>query len=61
MADSRKEPERSYGTVIIFTDDLTESQREAVLKELQQRGLIESHCGICSYNPDHGSPVWYIP
>jgi hypothetical protein len=50
----------SHAALIFFNPRLTPEQMQEALDILQRKGVIEP-AKVMGYNPDHGSPVWYIP
>lgn len=57
---------KAYGAVITFPDGMTKEQCDDILRRMFKAGYCKASYGgnapTChGFNPDHGSPVWYIP
>ncbi len=51
-----------YGVVLVFNDGLTRQQVCEILTKISEHvdpKYSSSH--VYSFNPEYGSPVWYIP
>jgi hypothetical protein len=62
----------AHGAVIIFPDHMTKEQCDDILRRMFNAGYCkgvrpdfrstnEVAPTASRFNPDHGSPVWYIP
>jgi hypothetical protein len=51
---------KEHAALIFFNKRLTPEQMQEVLDILHRKNVIEK-ATVNDYNPDHGSPVWYIP
>lgn len=56
----------SHGCVIIFPDHMTKEQCNDLLKRMFKAGYCKANykgeAPTChAFNPDHGSPTWYVP
>lgn len=73
---NEKKRARRVGALIVFREGVTVNEASKVIREMEARGLVDreawveqkdgkyvpaSTTPVHSYNPDHGSPVWYIP
>jgi hypothetical protein len=57
---------KAFGAVITFPPGMTKEQCNDILKRMYKAGYCNAsyrgEAPTCSeYNPNHGSPVWYIP
>jgi hypothetical protein len=56
---SNPREERQLGAVVIFREGVTREQVEAALKLIANVTAGTPH--VNGFNPEWGSPVWYIP
>lgn len=57
---------KAHGVVLQFPDGMSEAQCNDVLRRMFKAGFCKADytgkAPTChSFNPDHGSPCWYIP
>jgi hypothetical protein len=57
---------KAYGAVIQFPVGMTQDQCNDILRRMFKAGYCKSdwrgHAPTANaFNPDHGSPCWYIP
>lgn len=57
VAQVKREPNGQVGAVVIFTKGTTVADAEESLRQLDN---IES-ADVQEFNPDYGSPVFYVP
>ncbi len=57
---------KAYGAVITFPEGMTKAQCDDILRRMYKAGYCNAVARDTpptarEFNPDHGSPVWYIP
>lgn len=62
----RPNPTTSHAVVLTFPDHLTKEQCDDILMRMHKAGYCKADyqgkAPTChAFNPDHGSPVFYIP
>ena len=63
-----------FGVVLVFEDRVDRDTAEVVVRRLCEKGLVKMHRGgwgpmitadapptVHEFNPEHGTPVFYIP
>lgn len=49
------------GAVIKFKPGVSQVEAVEAIKELVEKGLIDSNTKLYGYDDKYGGPVWYIP
>lgn len=57
---------KAHGVVITFPEHMTKAQCDDILRRMYKAGYCNAayrgEAPTChEFNPQHGSPVWYIP
>lgn len=53
--------EEQFGAVVVFPPGMSKEDAQKLIRRLMKAEPGISVDGPRAFNPDHGSPVWYIP
>lgn len=64
MLTEKEHEMKRLGAVIVFMENISQEEADAVLSRLVEEGFIDSACSnleIQEFDEEHGYPVFYIP